>query len=230
MIKGIGFAVLVTALWLSPSVQANAQNSATGAYPWVASEKYLMADSDAEIALARTAAPKSISTDAEIMVLDQQGYKTAVKGTNGFICLVQRSWTAGTDAPEFWNPKILSPGCFNALAAHSYLVIQLAKARLVMSGGIQTAEAIHVAIEKQHLPAIEPGAMCYMMSKQGYLGDNAGGPWHPHLMFFVAPTDDKSWGANLDNSPVLAVQDPSDHATIFLIPVSKWSDGTADSN
>ncbi len=50
-------------------------------------DQYLM-EQNAEIALARTAAPESISKDAEIMVLGRRGYETAVKGTNGFVCIV----------------------------------------------------------------------------------------------------------------------------------------------
>jgi hypothetical protein len=70
--------------------------------------------------------------------------------------------------------------------------------------------------------------MCYMMSKQGYLTDRDG-RWHPHLMFFLPLTDAKAWGANLPGSPIFGGEDPHDRATIFLVPVSKWSDGTADS-
>lgn len=214
------------ALLLSSVVQAWAQKDST-AYPHVAPERYLMADRDAEIALARTGAPKSISDDAEVMVLDQHGYTTAVKGTNGFVCLVQRSWTAGVDAPEFWNPKVHAPGCFNAAAARSYLQIDIAKSELVMAGA-ETAAAVRVALEKKGVPAMEVGAMCYMMSKQGYLND-AAGHWHPHLMFFLPFTDAKEWGAELPGSPIFVGPDPHDKLTIFFVPVGKWSDGTADS-
>ena len=72
-------------------------------------DEYLIADENSEIALARSAAPASISDGAEVMVLGPKGFTTAVKGTNGFLCVVERSWGAATDAPEFWNPKIRSP-------------------------------------------------------------------------------------------------------------------------
>lgn len=71
--------------------------------------------------------------------------------------------------------------------------------------------------------------MCYMLSKQGYLSDHDG-HWHPHLMFFVSQTDAVTWGANLPGSPILASSAPEDRLTVFLIPVGKWSDGTADAN
>src|SRR5271170_7058552 len=85
---------------------AKAQQPKT-AYPTMAPlEQYLMADRDAEIALARSGAPDSISHDAEIQVLSRSGYQTAVHGKNGFVCLVQRSFAAAADDPVFWNPKL----------------------------------------------------------------------------------------------------------------------------
>jgi hypothetical protein len=70
-----------------------------------------------------------------------------------------------------------------------------------------------------------PGAMCYMMSKQGYLSD-VDGHWHPHLMFFLGHTDGAAWGANLDGSPIFAAQGDPEPVTTFFVPVTKWSDGT----
>ncbi|HEY5084978.1 MAG TPA: hypothetical protein VII48_10670, partial [Rhizomicrobium sp.] len=74
---------------------------------------------DAEIALARSAATNAIAKDAQIMVFTTTGFQTAVKGTNGFVCLVARSWSAGFGDPDFWNPQVRAPICYNALAAKS---------------------------------------------------------------------------------------------------------------
>ena len=73
---------------------------------------YMMADAGAEIALARSAAPASISDEAEVMVLGRDGYTAAVKGTNGFLCIVERGWGAATTEPEFWNPKVRATDLF----------------------------------------------------------------------------------------------------------------------
>ena len=101
----IALAFLVYAL-SGASCPAQAQ-SEKASYPAMAPlDQYLMPDANSEIALARTAAPASISDGAEVMVLGPKGYTTAVKGTNGFLCIVERSWGAATDAPEFWNPKV----------------------------------------------------------------------------------------------------------------------------
>ena len=221
------FLVLVT-LPLLPC-QARAQAGAS-AYPAMAPlDQYLMPDANAEIALARTAAPASISGDADVMVLGCNGYTTAVKGGNGFLCIVERSWGAATDEPEFWNPKIRAPICFNAAAARTFAPIFLMKTKLVLAGKskAEIVDATASALDKQELPALGPGSMCYMLSKQQYLNDN-GQSWHPHVMIFVAGDAEKTWGANLASSPVLAANDPEERVTIFMVPVAKWSDGTPD--
>ena len=203
---------------------------AKSTYPNMAPvDQYLMLDRDSEIALARSAAPESISADAEVLVLGRHGYETAVQGKNGFVCVVERSWTAPPDDPNFWNPKLRGPICFNAAAARSYLPRTIKKTELILAGSTkaQMVEAVTAAIDKKELPAMEPGAMCYMLSKQGYLNDTAG-HWHPHLMFFVTQGDAAAWGADLPGSPVISVSDTWEQLTTYMVPVRKWSDGTAD--
>jgi hypothetical protein len=197
-------------------------------YPAMAPlDQYLMPDRNSEIALARTAAPASISDGAEVMVLGPKGYTTAVQGTNGFLCIVERSWGAATDEPEFWNPKVRAPICFNAPAARSFVPIFLMKTKLVVAGKSKTEilAATASALDKKELPGLEPGAMCYMLSKQQYLNDR-GMSWHPHLMFLAPGDAAKSWGGNLPGSPVIAADDPEERVTIFMVWVGKWSDGT----
>jgi hypothetical protein len=215
---------------LGAAWQTHAQDSKTS-YPSMAPlDQYLIADANAEMVLARSAAPDSISRDAEVMVLGRRGYETVVKGKNGFVCMVQRSWAAGIDDPDFWNPKLRSPICLNAPAARSFLPLIIKRTELILAGRSkdQMFAAIQAAIDKKKLPAQVSGAMCYMMSKQGYLSDRDG-RWHPHLMFFVPLTEPAVWGAGLPGSPVVAAfTDTPERLTVFLIPVAKWSDGTAD--
>jgi hypothetical protein len=190
-------------------------------------DQYLIQDKESEVELARSGAPKSISDAAEVMVLGRQGYTTAVKGTNGFLCLVERSWGAATDIPEFWNSKVRSPICFNPPAARSFAPIYLLKTKLVLGGKskAEIVQATALALDKKELHPLEPGAMCYMLSKRQYLSD-AGKSWHPHLMFFVPGDAAKNWGANLPGSPVIAANDPEEGVTIFMVWVAEWSDGT----
>ena len=198
-------------------------------YPKMAPvDQYLMADRDAEIALARTAAPDSISRDAEVLILGRHSFETAGKGKNGFVCIVGRSWTSAADE-DYWDPKVRVPMCMNAPAARTYLLRITKITDLALEGRTlaQVNEAIAAAIEKKELPPMEPGAMCYMMGKQGYGGDS-NPHWPSHLMFFFSDTDLAIWGANQPGSPVIAVADPLEHLTQFVIPTQRWSDGTED--
>lgn len=201
-------------------------------YPNMASlDQYLM-DRGFEIALARSAAPPSIAKDATVMVLGKHGYETAVEGTNGFVCMVGRTWTDGFDRPEFWNPKNRGPACYNPQAARSVLPIDLMRTKFALAG--QSKEEIHesmkAAIAKGELPGLEPGAMIYMLSKQGRINDSAG-HWHPHLMFYVPLGDAKTWGAGEPGSPIYVAprfNGAPEPVTELIIVVSEWSDGTAD--
>jgi hypothetical protein len=227
--NNIGIIVLSFVIWVFSSGPACARAQAEKTpYPIMAPiEQYLIPDENAEIALARSAAPESISNAAEVMVLRRDGYATAVKGSNGFVCIVERSWANTTDDPQFWNPKIRAPHCFNPPAAKTFLPIFLMKSNLVLAGKsrAEIASAAAAAIEKKELPALAPGTMVYMMSKQQYLNDD-GMSWHPHVMFFVSGDAEKSWGANLPGSPVMSAYDPEQRVTTFFVLTGKWSDGT----
>jgi hypothetical protein len=228
-LKGFALpAVLVVMLVavLGMAHQARSQD-ATTPYPKMAPiEQYLMADRGAEIALARSAAPESISRDADVMVLGRHGFETALKGKNGFVCIVGRGWTSAPDA-DFWNPKVRVPMCVNGAAARSYLlrITKITDLGLAGRSLTQINEVIGAAVAKKELPPMEPGAMCYMMGKQGYGGDSAP-HWPSHLMFFYSQTDPAIWGANLPGSPVVAVAETLEQLTQFVIPVQRWSDGT----
>ena len=194
--------------------------------------QYTMARAD-EVAMARSAAPPSISGDADVMVLTDQGYEVVARGTNGFVCLVERAWANDVRNDGFWNPKLRGPLCFNPPAARSVMPAYLERTRWVLAGvskaEIEKRVVATIAAGRYRLPAT--GAMSFMMSKTGYLGDDAGGPWRPHLMFFqsTAVGGPGSWGANVPGAPLIASVDPVEPVTTFYIPVAKWSDGTPDS-
>lgn len=208
-------------------------------YPKMAPiDQYLM-EKSAEIELARSAAPDSISRDATILVLGRQGYETAVEGKNGFVCIVGRGWTGMFDWPEFWNPKVRAADCMNPQAARSMVPIMSLRAKMVMAGRskAEIVSALKTAYEMKQLPGLEIGAMDYMMSKPSYLTD-AGGHNLPHLMFYAPFKDGKDWGAGATGSPVMSAPywfiSPEEHSQakglppilVFLVPVADWADGT----
>ena len=210
-------------------------------YPRMAAiDEYLIADRDAEIALARSAAPDSISRDATILVLGRQGYETAVQGKNGFVCMVGRAWGAAFDWAEFWNPKVRAADCLNPQAARSILPIAYLRARLVMAGRskAEIVSAVKAAFAKKELPALEDGAMDYMMSKSSYLTDE-GEHNLPHVMFYTRVKDGREWGAGAAGSPVMSSPywffTPQEQSQmkglppmlVCLVAVANWSDGTS---
>ncbi len=227
--KSIHIAALVLAVqtFLPGAASARVQTDKAPSPSMAALNQYLIPDGSAEIALARSAAPSSIADAAEVMVLTRDGYTSAAKGSNGFVGIVERSWAKPTDDPEFWNVKVRAPNCFNPAAARTFLPIYLMKTKLVMAGTSkdQILAATTSALKTKELPAIEPGAMCYMMAKGQYLSD-ADMSWHPHLMFFVPGDAVKSWGANLPGSPLIAGKDPEERVTIFMVMAGEWSDGS----
>jgi hypothetical protein len=196
--------------------------------------RYLVTDRQAEIDLARSAAPPAISLHATILVLGERGYETAEKGSNGFTCLVERSWMSPFDSSEFWNWKMRGPICYNPAASRTVLLYTLQRTDTALSGltKSQMLDRTKAEVADKQLPPPEPGSMSYMMSKHGDLGDGVG-PWLSHLMFYAPKADGAkngaSWGADLPASPVVLdtsrriVPEPE---TVFMVPVAHWSDGT----
>jgi hypothetical protein len=231
-VASLGFALI---LMLDVTWQARAQDRQM-LYPNMAPiEQYLMADRNAEIALARSAAPEAISRDATILVLGRHGYETAIEGKNGFVCAVERGWMGpfeGDFAGNFWNPKIRGPLCFNPPAVRSILPLTYKRTEMILAGKskAQIIDALKTAYEKKELPPLELGAMSYMMSKDQYLTDHGDHHWMAHLMFYTPLMDGAVWGADLPKSPVMlnpqfsGAPEPID---VFMVPIDRWSDGTA---
>jgi hypothetical protein len=188
-------------------------------------DQYLMADRAGEIALARSAAPPSISGNASVMVLDRGGYVPAGTGSNGFTCLVLRSWTAGFSDPIFWDARVRGPVCYNPSAVRSVLPQVLERAQWVMAGLPKAEMQARARTSPAVNRAPEPGSFGYMMSKDQFISTGANPHWHPHLMFYQAHATSADWGADLPGSPVFS--DVEDAVTLYFIPLSKWSDGSS---
>src|SRR5258708_1224073 len=231
-IASLSFALI---LILDAAWQARAQDRQMP-YPSMAPiEQYLMTDRNAEIALARSAAPEAISRDAKILVLGRHGYETAREGQNGFVWVVERGWMAPFDgdfAVNFWNPNLRGPLCLNPPAARSVLPLTYKRTEMILAGKskAQVIDALKSAYGKKELPPLEPGAMSYMMSKDQYLTDGGDHHWMAHLMFYTPLMNGAVWGADLPKSPVMlnpqfsGAPEPID---VFMLPVGTWSDGSA---
>ena len=193
---------------------------------------YLMADRAAEVTLARTAAPRAVSDSATVLVLTRKGYVQAAAGSNGFTCLVIRSFSSSANDPEFWNARVRAPHCFNPPAARTLLPVMLGNVEWLLAG--MTPTDVEARTRKAYasgrfsLPA--RGAMAYMLSPQQYITDR-NPHWLPHLMLYfdrsLSPTN---WGAGDGTTPTPVIDatatDPTSPVLTLLVPVRRWSDGT----
>ena len=221
--------VVLSTAWQAPAQDAKAP------YPSMAPLNQYLMDRNAEIALARSAAPEAISRDADVLVLGRHGYETAVKGKNAFVCAVERNWMGpfeGEGADNFWNPEVRGPVCFNPPAVRSILPITYKRTAMVLAGQskAQIFEGMK-AFVKQGMPPLEPGAMAYMMSKEQHLNDGSHPNWMAHLMFYTPLMDGSVWGADLPRTPIML--NPQFHGNpepidVFMVPAGWWSDGTTD--
>jgi hypothetical protein len=165
------------------------------------------------------------------MVLTKTGYETAVNGSNGFVCFIQRSWAKDFDDPEFWNPKDYTPQCWNAAAVSSVLPEYLKRTQWVLAG-ISKEEMLartKAAWASHEFGPPAPQSVAFMMSKDQYINDpQPGAPsnWYPHIMFFVPATEDSKWGANVRGSPIFSTTSDEEPITTFFVVAPKWSDGS----
>ncbi|HWE47907.1 MAG TPA: hypothetical protein VG407_17950 [Caulobacteraceae bacterium] len=224
--------VLAAALVASLSLiggDAGAQTPAV--YERAPMAQYRMASAADEIALARSAAPASVSGEAEILVLGEHGYESAVEGKNGFVCLVERAWASGLADPEFWNQHERAPICLNPPSVRSVLPNYLKRTQWVLAGASkdEVAARTKAAVASGEIRAPDAGAMSYMMSKTGYLTDSDP-HWHPHIMLFLPAMAPSDWGGNDHNNIVSGVASSNAPVTVFFIPVPRWSDGSLDTS
>jgi hypothetical protein len=224
-VVGLGAMVVL----LACTGRAFAEQAAS--YPKMAPiAQYLSPSLADEIALARSAAPPSVAKDAEVLVFGEKGYETAATGSNGFVCLVVRAWANNFDSADFWNPRVRAPHCFNAAAVRTVLPTYLRRTKWALSGASrdQIREQTNKALTAHEIVPPETGAMAFMLGKDGYLGDNVHGHWHPHVMFYLPRTPGATWGANAQGSPIFADAEALEPVTVFFVPVGRWSDGTSD--
>jgi len=195
--------------------------------------EYLMAP-EAEIALARSAAPENVSAHATVKVLTAAGYKIAAQGDNGFVCIVMRGWGAPTFTPApfrdlVYYSKLRAPICFNPVARRTVLPLQELRARLGMEGKTpdQIAEGVQAAYAKGELPKMEAIAFAYMFSADQDLGPGVG-HWHPHMMLYTPYYENSMLGGNQVGGVLPFVGD--DAGTPFavtIIPVAHELAGKA---
>ena len=219
-----GAAILLSAAAILASAQGQTQ------YPPLS--QYMMPQ-DAEIALARSAAPANVSDRATIKVLNESGFEVAIEGDNGFVCMVMRAWSAPTYTPvaflDFVYYALLrAPICFNPVAVETMMRYYELRTELGLQGKNpdEIADGIEAAYAKGELPRIETVSFAYMWSADQDLGPGIG-HWHPHMMVFTPYYENSLLGGNEFGGTLPFVSD--DAGTPFAVTLIPMDDGLARS-
>ena len=178
---------------------------------------------EAEIALARSAAPPSVTDRATIKILTESGYRVAQPGDNGFVCMVLRGWSAPTFTPGFvrdlvYEPRVQAPICFNPVAARTVLPYQELRAKLGMAGKSpdEIRDAVEAAYANGAIPAIDGIGFAYMWSADQFLAPPIGA-WRPHVMVYTPYYSNAMLGGHSFDSALPHVTD--DEGTPFCVTV-----------
>jgi hypothetical protein len=212
-----GAALLVSTAVMPAHAQVAAQ------YPPLS--EYLM-PRDAEMALARSAAPANITDRATIKVLTPSGFQVAREGDNGFVCMVMRGWSAPSYTPAqfrslVYDAKVRAPICFDPGASRMVMPYYELRTRLGMEGKTpeQIAEGVQAAYAKGELPRRDAVSFAYMWSADQNLGKGIG-HWHPHMMVFAPYYENSMIGGNEFGAPLPQVSDDAGTPfTVVVIPV-----------
>ncbi|HLZ12576.1 MAG TPA: hypothetical protein VKP58_08320 [Candidatus Acidoferrum sp.] len=196
-------------------------------YPPV--EEYLMPQ-DAEIALAKSAAPDNISGKATIKVLTATGFQVVREGDNGFVCLVMRGFGAPTFTPTnlrnlVYDSKLRAPICFDPQAAQTVVPYYELRHTLGLRGKNpdEIAKAVSDAYSTGALPKRDRVSFAYMWSADQILGP--AGHWHPHMMVFSPHYENSMLGGNQGSAPGPVVTD--DAGTPLAVVVIRVDDSFA---
>ena len=214
--------ITIALVSLLASLGAAAGWAQTSKYPPLS--EYMMAP-EAEVALARSAAPEKVSARATVKILTASGYKVVTQGDNGFICLVMRGWAAATSTTAaerdlVYDAKLRAPHCFDPVASRTVLPLQELKAKLGMEGKKpdQIADAVQAAYAKGELPKMETVAFAYMFSADQNLGLGLGA-WHPHMMVYTPNYENSLLGGNEPDSGLPIVVNGGTQFAETVIPV-----------
>ncbi|MFN8650736.1 MAG: hypothetical protein U0133_02390 [Gemmatimonadales bacterium] len=167
-----------------------------------------------EIALARSAAPPSVSATARIWIFAAGRYTIGDSGTSTVECYVGRSW-----------PRALEPQCFDAEGARTILPLERRISELLHSGASRDSVERHVAagLAAGTFQLPRRPAMTWMLSAAQELYDDDGSPagaWKPHIMIYYPylTPDAVGTGSNDDLAAGLVVS-PGTPRSSFMIVV-----------
>ena len=119
-----------------------------------------------QIALALSAAPTEVSSKATVYILGPKGYEKVREGTNGFSCLIERSFRGTTQTSS-------APACFDAEGSRTITVAYLRREELRAEGKSEAEikDDIAKGYEDGRFKTPGPGFL-FMMSSENYVYDS----------------------------------------------------------
>jgi hypothetical protein len=166
-----------------------------------------------EIALARSAAPASVSAAAAVWVLSDSGYRLAVPGTTGAACMVSRSWVHS-----------LEPVCFDPEGAATIMKMEIVRTELLHAGrSVAEAElGVQAALKRGEIRLPSRVAVSWMQSGAQQLVSDDGrsvGAWRPHLMLYSPGFSPADLGlrAGVEAGGIMVVDAGSPKAMLLIV-------------
>jgi hypothetical protein len=169
--------------------------------------------------LALSAAPTEVSSKATVYILGPKGYEKIREGTNGFSCLVERSFIGTTQTSS-------APACFDAEGSRTLVQTFLRREELRAQGKSEAEikDDIAKGYKDGRFKVPGPGFL-YMMSNENYVYDSESkesGFVPPHLMFYAPYKTAKDVGyESISPTMVPYLTVPGQPETLFVVAAGR---------
>ena len=172
-----------------------------------------------EVALAESAGPAHIVKDAAIYALEESGYVLVRKGTNGFSCLVLRSFP-GSQEPECYDPEGTATILPRRIDESRYRAEGLSREEVAA----KMAEGF--ASGKYRAP--QRSGIVYMLSCQNYVPiDDTGSRiihYQPHFMFYAPYLNDADIGGGSNDRWMPFMVAGGTPEALIIVPTGESAD------
>jgi hypothetical protein len=174
-------------------------------------------DRQREIALALSACPPSVASEAAVYVLDKAGYVKVRDSRNGFTAIVQHS------LPN------RGPRCMDAEGTRTHLprILKVAELRAQGKSREEIKSFVADAFAKGVFQAPTRPGVDYMLSTENVvtIDENKGivAPYPPHVMFYAPYLTNADLGSDGDpRGPAFVANEGSPHALI-IVPLGTYT-------
>ena len=179
-----------------------------------------------QIELALSAAPTEVSSKAAVYILGPKGYEKVREGTNGFSCLIERSFVGTTQTSS-------APACFDAEGSRTLMLTYLRREEMRAEGKSEAEikDDIAKGYTDGRFKVPGPGFL-YMMSSENYVYDSVSkqsGFVPPHLMFYAPYKTAKDVGYESVSPTMMPyLTEPGGPEALIVVAVPQDSSSSSD--